>query len=291
MPALPRAALLEDEDRRLDADAVRRALSRRLTRKLEELAEAAGDFAPTVLVAHVGVEGAMVGSEASLVSGAEPLAPLEAVANPKYAYVALGHVHRFQEMRAGSPPVVYCGSLDRVDFGEEGQEKGFVVVDIAGGKASPPNGWRASYEFVPTPARRFVTIDVAIAGPDATAEVEVAVAKANIADAVVRLRVSMEQEQPLDEERVRASLRQAFLALPVSKQVRAVTTPRAPGLAERMTDPLAALDEYLKLREVPQGRVRALREKAQAMLAELRRDIEPVFGAAGDGFDLPMDDQ
>lgn len=156
---------------------------------------------------------------------------------------------------------------------------------------SPGGHLRVAYEFVPTPARRFVTIDVAIAGPDATAEVEVAVAKANIADAVVRLRVSMEQEQPLDEERVRASLRQAFLALPVSKQVRAVTTPRAPGLAERMTDPLAALDEYLKLREVPQGRVRALREKAQAMLAELRRDIEPVFGAAGDGFDPPMDDQ
>jgi len=283
MPALPRAALLEDDDRRLDADALRRALSRRLTRKLEELAEAAGDFAPTVLVAHVGVEGAMVGSEAGLVSGTEPLAPLEAVANPKYAYVALGHVHRFQEMRSGSPPVVYCGSLDRVDFGEEGQEKGFVVVDIEGDSTN--------YEFVPTPARRFVTIDVAIAGPDATAEVEGAVAKANIADAVVRLRVSMEQEQPLDEERVRASLREAFLALPVSKQVRAVTTPRAPGLAKRMTDPLAALDEYLKLREVPQGRVRALREKAQAMLAELRRDIEPVFGAAGDGFDLPMDDQ
>lgn len=289
LPALPRAALLEEGDRRLDADALRRALSRRLARTAESLAEKVGDRSPAILVAHVGVEGAMVGSEASLVSGAEPLVPLQAVADSRYAYVALGHVHRFQELNS-RPPVVYAGSLDRVDFGEEGQEKGFVVVDIERGKGKS-SAWRASYEFVPTPARRFVTVQVEAVGPDATAEVERAIAAAPVAGAVVRVRVAMAEDQPLDEERLRAALGAAFLALPVQKQVREPSTaPRAPGLAERMTDPLAALDEYLKLRQVSTERGRALRAKAEALLAEVSHGEAPLAPPQPQ-FDLPEDGQ
>jgi len=290
-PALTRAALLEDGDRRLDADALRRALARRLEAKLAALADVADSEPsarqtpqaeaatprPTILVAHVGVEGAMLGSEVNLVSAMEPTVPLAAVADPRYAYVALGHVHRFQEMSA-RPPVVYSGSLERVDFGEEGQQKGFVVVDLEPA-SDVPSGWQASYEFVPTPARRFVTVDVDLGAAgaadepvEATARIERAVAAANVADAVARVRVEMYEQQPLDDERLRQALREAFVALPVHKQVRAAATARAPGVAERMTDPLAALDEYLKLRQVSEERASALRAKAQRLLAEMDRD-------------------
>ena len=293
LPALPRSALIEEGDRRLDADALRRAMSRRLaemaTRLAETVAESPPDtprrrsaaLCPAILVAHVGVEGAMFGSETSLVSGAEPTVPLAAVTDPKYAYVALGHVHRFQEMNS-RPPVVYCGSPDRVDFGEEGQEKGFVIVDLEVDRASE-SGWRASYEFVLTPARRFVTVDVEVSGEDATAQVERAIEAAKTAEAVVRVRVTMDEEQPLDEERVRALLREAFLALPIYRDVRSrAATPRAPGVAERMTDPLAALDEYLELRQVSGERARAMRAKAEELLAEVRHDMEPAVGGAHD---------
>lgn len=266
-PALPRAALLQEGDQRLDADALRRTLSRRLTQRLAGLADAVGDFSPSILAAHVGVEGAMLGSEVNLVSGMEPVVPLAAVADSRYAYVALGHVHRFQELHAGPPPVVYCGSLDRVDFGEEGQEKGFAVVDL---ERDADNSWRARYEFVSTPARRFLTIEVQAQGPDVNAEIERALASADAAQAVVRLRVVMEQEEPVDEERIRASLRGAFAVLPPQREVRAPrSTPRAPGVAERMTDPLAALDEYLRLRQVPPQRAQQMRSKAEALLAEM----------------------
>jgi exonuclease SbcD len=295
LPALPRSALIEEGDRRLDADALRRALSRRLAQIASKLAEAIAEsppdtprrrsaaLCPAILVAHVGVEGAMVGSETSLVSGAEPLVPLSAVTDSKYAYVALGHVHRFQEMNA-RPPVVYCGSPDRVDFGEEGQEKGFVIVDLEVDRASP-SGWRASYEFARTPARRFVTIDVEVSGEDATLQVERAIESAKTAEAVVRVRVSMDEEQPLDEDGLRALLREAFLALPIYRDVRSrAATPRAPGVAERMTDPLAALDEYLKLRQVSEERAQAMRAKAEGLLADVRHDSEPVLGGAHGSF-------
>ena len=224
----------------------------------------------------------MVGSEAGLISGAEPMVPLAAVADARYVYVALGHVHRFQEMNA-RPPVVYCGSLDRVDFGEEGQEKGFVVVDIEQG-VGESKAWRASYEFVPTPARRFVTVDVQVESPDGTADIEQAIGAAHIADSVTRVRVTMKEDQALDEDRVRESLRESFLALPIRKEVlEPAAAPRAPGLAERMTDPLAALNEYLTLRQVSEERSRALREKAEALLADLRRDTEPILGTTDNG--------
>jgi exonuclease SbcD len=286
-PAMTRAGLLEDGDRRLDADALRRALSRRMAARLAALADAAKASppgaagrsaatppAPVILVAHVGVEGAMLGSEVNLVSAMEPTVPLAAVADRRYAYVALGHVHRFQEMNA-RPPVVYAGSLERVDFGEEGQQKGFVVVDLAPAPDAP-SGWQASYQFMPTPARRFVTVDVdlgaAAAGDetaDATERIERVVAAANVADAVARVRIEMPEQQPLDDERLRRSLREAFVALPLHKRVHAAMTIRGPGVAERMTDPLAALAEYLKLREVSQERARALRAKAESLLAAL----------------------
>jgi len=280
LPALLRSALLSEADRRLDADALRRTLSRRLAQAAAQLADAVDGFSPSILVAHVGVEGAMVGSEAGLISGAEPTVPLAAVADARYVYVALGHVHRFQEMNA-RPPVVYCGSLDRVDFGEEGQEKGFVVVDIEQ-DAGESGAWRASYEFVPTPARKFVTVDVQVESADGTADIEEAIGAAHIADSVTRVRVMMKEDQALDEDRVRESLRESFLALPIRKEVlEPEAAPRAPGLAERMTDPLAALNEYLTLRQVSEERSRALREKAEALVAELRRETEPLAATAG----------
>ena len=46
---------------------------------------------------------------------------------PPFDYVALGHLHRFQNVNGSHfPPVVYSGSIERVDFGERKEEKGFV---------------------------------------------------------------------------------------------------------------------------------------------------------------------
>jgi hypothetical protein len=49
--------------------------------------------------------------------------------NPSWAYVALGHVHRPQTI-GGSDNVRYCGSLDRLDFGETHDEYGVLLVEV-----------------------------------------------------------------------------------------------------------------------------------------------------------------
>jgi exonuclease SbcD len=47
-------------------------------------------------------------------------------------YVALGHLHRLQEI-PGPCPIRYCGSPLALDFGEAGQQKVAVVVEAAPG--------------------------------------------------------------------------------------------------------------------------------------------------------------
>jgi exonuclease SbcD len=56
------------------------------------------------------------------------------------------------------PPVIYAGSLERLDFSDEDQEKGFYIVDI-----DIRDGKRhVDYEFHSIDARRFVTIPINI---------------------------------------------------------------------------------------------------------------------------------
>ena len=49
-------------------------------------------------------------------------------------YVALGHIHRAQEIEASPAPACYAGSPLQLDFGEEGEEKTFVVVEAEPGR-------------------------------------------------------------------------------------------------------------------------------------------------------------
>ena len=46
------------------------------------------------------------------------------------AYVALGHVHKRQQISAGSP-TQYCGSLLQLDFGEAEQKKYVNIIDAS----------------------------------------------------------------------------------------------------------------------------------------------------------------
>ena len=85
---------------------------------------------------------------------------VSAVHHPQLEYVALGHIHRHQVLRHDPPMVVYSGSLQRVDFSEEGDEKGFCVVDL---DSTAPQGERmVGFDFHRVQARPFVTIDAPV---------------------------------------------------------------------------------------------------------------------------------
>ncbi len=72
-----------------------------------------------VLTAHASVQGASYGGERTVMLGGDLVLPGSLVRNPRLDYVALGHIHKPQDLNQdGHPPVIYPGSIERVDFGE-----------------------------------------------------------------------------------------------------------------------------------------------------------------------------
>lgn len=100
--------------------------------------ELSGPNIPRVLMAHLTVDGCITGSEQIL--SLDPTGgglTKEDMLVEHYDYVALGHIHRFQDLNEGKyPPVVYSGSLEHIDFSEWDLPKGPVLVNLERGKTT-----------------------------------------------------------------------------------------------------------------------------------------------------------
>ena len=107
---------------------------------------------PCIFSGHLTVMEAKTSTETLMSIGADYMFPAQFFARPEFEYVALGHVHKDQVL-IESPPVIYSGSLERVDFGEKNDIKGFYVIEI-----EPKNSQGSrlvSYKKVPVSARNF----------------------------------------------------------------------------------------------------------------------------------------
>ncbi len=90
---------------------------------------------PTILTAHASVEGAEYGSERLVRLGSDLALPPALVKDKRLDYVALGHIHKPQNLNEGGhPPVIYPGSIERVDWGEAKDDKFFILAEIAKGE-------------------------------------------------------------------------------------------------------------------------------------------------------------
>lgn len=109
----------------------------RLTELLEQLLEMADPSLPTILTAHATVQGALFGAERSVMLGSDLQLSGSIVRDSHLDYVALGHIHKAQDLNQGShPPIVYSGSIERVDFGEITDQKYYIIAQIERGKTN-----------------------------------------------------------------------------------------------------------------------------------------------------------
>lgn len=93
------------------------------------------DFDPSrdvaVFASHVHVRDARTSSE-KVIHIAEDYATDPAHFEPRYGYLAFGHVHVPQPVADGRGR--YAGSILEVDFGEEGEQKHVVIADLVAGR-------------------------------------------------------------------------------------------------------------------------------------------------------------
>ncbi len=200
--------------------------------------------------------------------GQEPILLLSSVALPAFDYVALGHIHRHQVLNE-NPPVVYAGSLERIDFGEENDAKGFYVIDIntKGVKR------QVSYEFHPVKARRFLTIslDLKAEETDPTTAVLGAIRaqQANVKDSIVRLNISLPSslEGQLRNNDIREALKdtQTFT---IARDIQRETRLRLGSRPAEEIIPLDALKAYLETQQLSPERQKTLLEYGEKLIKE-----------------------
>ncbi|MCA9930506.1 MAG: exonuclease SbcCD subunit D [Anaerolineales bacterium] len=125
-------------------------LEEQVQQRVEKLIETAVPDIPLILTAHASVQGAKFGSERQVMLGHELVLSGGLVNNRRLDYVALGHIHKHQALHANGahPPIVYPGSIERIDFGEAKEKKGFVLAEVSKGKTE--------WQFVPLKTRRFL---------------------------------------------------------------------------------------------------------------------------------------
>lgn len=130
-------------------------ITKRVTNIIQVYAQQLDHSIPAVLTAHLTVSsGIFSGSEKRAVYGHDPIFLPSELAIPPFDYIALGHLHRYQQLNLNMhPSIVYSGSIERIDFGERKEEKGFCFVTIHCKQ-------QTTHEFIKVPTRPFIQIEL-----------------------------------------------------------------------------------------------------------------------------------
>ena len=186
-----------------EEDTVHEEIEKRLTTILQARMDELDPALPTVLVGHGSVQGAVYGNERTVMLGKDLVLPGSLVKDPRLDYTALGHIHKHQDLNPGlHPPVVYAGSIERVDFGEAADDKGFVIAEVEKGNTS--------YRFVKLHGRAFFDRLVRLSMEDRAMEKILASSpnEAEAENAIFRLVIEYPRELEADIDE--PALRQKF---------------------------------------------------------------------------------
>ncbi|HWE61767.1 MAG TPA: exonuclease SbcCD subunit D [Chloroflexota bacterium] len=275
IPWLTRSALFaRDENKNLPPDELHQKMLERLEQALDTYVEDLNEEIPAVLALHGTLQGAIYGAERSVMLSQDLVIPKSAVCRPRFSYVALGHIHKYQVVER-APLTVYAGSPERIDFGEEHDRKGYVMVDL--------DRQGATHTFVDLPARPFHTVDVRSEAEDPTEDVLTAIAGRAFEGAIVRIRAHLTpaNQGRLREVEVRQALRDASYVVvrrEVTREWR--ESDRGRAYSTGMT-PLEALHTYLdreRAADTPERRTLLL-ETGRRLIGELGEEPLPT-GAA-----------
>ncbi|HAV75822.1 MAG TPA: exonuclease SbcCD subunit D [Anaerolineae bacterium] len=207
MPWISRSGLMASlESSASDTKELFSDIESRISSLIEDwIAEADKDL-PLILTAHASVEGAMFGAERMVMLGSDLVLPTALVKDKRLDYVAMGHIHKPQDVNKGNhPPVIYPGSIERVDFGEAKDDKFYIIADVE--RNSTKVEWKKIQGTRPFIERRAVLKS----GENVTEILKNALPK-DISEAIVKLVVEYPRELDtlIDESALRKHAEKSF---------------------------------------------------------------------------------
>lgn len=232
---------------------------------------------PAILMAHYTVPGCDTESgQSQILTKFEPIIPSEALAAASYDLVALGHIHRPQQV-SGFDNVYYSGSINANNFNDEGQEKGFWIHYGERGAFGQDGVVFTDSELVKAPYREFVTFrftddDVSAIINNRLDEVAMNYWRLNgaAADKIVRVlyECSADKRKAFNTALVERELYKdgAFWVTGVTQEKMQESPDRAD--LSRETDPEANLKIYLERKGMGKEEIERLLFKARPIIAE-----------------------
>ncbi|MEK7142649.1 MAG: exonuclease SbcCD subunit D, partial [Patescibacteria group bacterium] len=271
LPWYSRQQLLLKDDLRLPIEKINLKVTESLEAKIKQLSKNIDPKMPAILLAHATVSGATYGSERSVMIGSDVVIPIEVFKKSPFNYIGLGHLHKHQVLQ-DNPPIIYSGSIERIDFGEEKEDKGFILGKIIFDKQ---NKHKTNWQFIKTPARKFITIKANISSDekDPTKKVLDKIDKENITDAVVKIIIesSLEKSAEISENRIRNKLVQANFIAGIIKEINVHERKQIhPGFSDELAslDPLGLLEKYLIVKKINKSHQHELVTSAQKLIEE-----------------------
>jgi exonuclease SbcD len=244
MPWIARSSIMANLDMSAaDTSEIFSNLESRISDLIEGWLEEVDKSLPLILTAHASVEGAMFGSERMVMLGSDLVLPTSLVKDTRLDYVAMGHIHKPQDVNEGvHPPVIYPGSIERVDFGEAADDRYFVIAHIEKGKDTKVD-WIKIEGTRPFIERRIVLKS----SDNVTETLKAALPKPKELDgAIVKLTVEYPREFDtlIDEPALRKHTEKTFEFHLVKRPQIEARSRIAEGLLASSLSPLDLLDQY-----------------------------------------------
>jgi exonuclease SbcD len=177
----------------------------------------------------------------------------------------MGHIHKPQDVNEGNqPPVVYPGSIERVDFGEAKEDRFFVLVEIEKGKDTKVE-WVQLKEV-----RKFIDRRTVLRSSEnvTNALKEALPSPKEMSEAIIKLSVEYPREWDslIDESALRKYAEGAFEFHLVKRPQSEARVRIAEGQVVSSLSPLDLLDQYFDAAKVTN--VDELKKLAQEIISE-----------------------
>jgi exonuclease SbcD len=240
------------------ASELTKTISDSLAHITQQLANSLDQTVPAILVGHLTVSsGIFSGSEKRAVYGQDPILLPSQLAITPFDYIALGHLHRFQNTNPqGTIPVVYAGSIDRVDFGERKEEKGFCDVRIH-------EKYKTTFEHIVIPTRPFIQVDVILEeNIDQTEQILEQLSKYSISDSILKITYQLPESEKdyVDVKKVQRYCQEAMYLVGIIP-VRTTQTRAHRDLLKQEMNLETLLETYFNAHENLKKRSKILTEK------------------------------